>query len=518
MHTQFHLLPDTATISPGGVLHIANHAVPDLAQQYGTPLYIFDKATIINACKSYWEAFRTHYHASAVRMLYASKAYLSPLIARLIAEQGMGLDVVSGGELLVAQRADFPMERVSFHGNNKSEDELRLALKLGVGRIVLDNWSELGRLTRIARETAQKPGVLLRVAPDVSTDTHRYLQTGHAASKFGFPLINGEAKAAILRILSEGQLRLLGLHAHTGTMLREARPYQESLERLLALAYEVYQETGWWPEEISPGGGWAIDTPDNSSTPGVEVLALALQVTMEKVQAGAMMDVDKRIGQRLADKSAVARIRGMMKRGDQSAPTVGPEDVVNVHHRSPTVAEGPGHTVAPGSGPTMAPGPGPTVTPEPGPTVAPTLVIEPGRSIIARAGVAVYRIGARKPTPGGITYLFVDGGMADNIRPALYGAQYTALAVERALVPLEENVCVSGRYCESGDMLIESVMLPHMHEGELLALPTAGAYCLPMASNYNLVPRPALLLVDEQNIQVMERRETYEDVLGRYQM
>jgi diaminopimelate decarboxylase len=479
MHTQFHLLPDTATISPGGVLHIANHAVPDLAQQYGTPLYIFDKATIINACKSYWEAFRTHYHASAVRMLYASKAYLSPLIARLIAEQGMGLDVVSGGELLVAQRADFPMERVSFHGNNKSEDELRLALKLGVGRIVLDNWSELGRLTRIVRETAQKPGVLLRVAPDVSTDTHRYLQTGHAASKFGFPLINGEAKAAILRILSEGQLRLLGLHAHTGTMLREARPYQESLERLLALAYEVYQETGWWPEEISPGGGWAIDTPDNPSTPGVEVLAQALQVTMEKVQAGAMMDVDKSVGQRLGDQSAVG--------GDKSAPTV-------------------------------APGPGPTVAAEPGPTVVPTLVIEPGRSIIARAGVAVYRIGARKPTPGGITYLFVDGGMADNIRPALYGAQYTALAVERALVPLEENVCVSGRYCESGDMLIESVMLPRMHEGELLALPTAGAYCLPMASNYNLVPRPAVLLVDEQNIQVMERRETYEDVLARYQM
>src|SRR6266704_4301085 len=238
------LLPDTLTSSPDGVLEIASHPLPALARQYSTPLYIFDRTTILNACASYRQAFQKYYFASPVQILYASKAYLSPLIAQLMDKQGLGLDIVSGGELLLAQRAAFPMEHVLFHGNNKSEDELRLALKLGVGRIVLDNWSELGRLTRIVRETAQKPGVLLRVAPDVSTDTHRYLQTGHAASKFGFPLINGEAKAAILRILSEGQLRLLGLHAHTGTMLREARPYQESLERLLALAYEVYQETG----------------------------------------------------------------------------------------------------------------------------------------------------------------------------------------------------------------------------------------------------------------------------------
>ena len=147
-------------------------------------------------------------------MLYAGKAYLSPLVARIIAEQGLGLDVVSGGELMVARRANFPMERVSFHGNNKSADELRLALQMGVGRVVLDNWSELERLTGLARESGQQPGVLIRVAPAVHADTHRYLQTGHAASKFGFPLLDGEAKAAILRVLDEGQLRLLGLHAH----------------------------------------------------------------------------------------------------------------------------------------------------------------------------------------------------------------------------------------------------------------------------------------------------------------
>ena len=433
------LLPDTATVSPDGVLHIAGHAITKLAQEYGTPLYVFDRATIVQACRRYVQAFRECYTASDVQVLYAAKAYLSPLVARIIAEQGLGLDVVSGGELVVARQANFPMERVSFHGNNKSADELRLALQLGVGRVVLDNWSELERLTRLARESGQQPGVLIRVAPDVYADTHRYLQTGHAASKFGFPLLNGEAKAAIVRVLDEGQLRLLGLHAHTGTMLREVRPYQEALERLLLLAGEVHSETGWWPHEISPGGGWAIDTVDAASTPDIDVLAQALQHTMEQ---------------------GITAI-------DAALP-------------------------------------------------APTLIVEPGRSIIARAGIAVYRVGARKQTPGGVTYIFVDGGMADNIRPALYGAKYTAFAAERMAAPREETVCVSGRYCESGDMLIEQVELPRMQEGTLLALPTAGAYCLSMASNYNLVPRPAVLLLGEQQVQVMERRETYADLLDRY--
>jgi diaminopimelate decarboxylase len=434
-----HLLPDTITIAQNGVLHIAGHSLARLAQQYGTPLYVFDRATIVDACQQYWQAFRRHYHASPIRIIYAAKAYLSPLVAQIMAEQGMGLDVVSGGELCVAQHASFPMEKVSFHGNNKTEDELRLALRSGVGRIVLDNWSELERLTRLAQEVNKTPYVLLRVAPDVETNTHRYLQTGHASSKFGFPLNNGEAKAAILRILQEGRLHLMGLHAHTGTMLRETRPYEESLERLLILAADVYGETHWWPEEISPGGGWAVATPDDTTAPNVELLAQALQKVMEQ------------------------RFTAM----DRPLP-------------------------------------------------APTLIVEPGRSIIARAGVAMYRVGARKPTPGGVTYLFVDGGMADNIRPALYGAHYTALAVEGATIPPEEEVCISGRYCESGDMLVERVALPHMQEGNLLLLPMSGAYCVPMASNYNLVPRPAVILIDQYWEKLMERRETYDDILARY--
>lgn len=434
------LLPDTATRSVEGVFHIASHSVSELARQYGTPLYIFDRATIERACQAYTRAFRAIYRASESLVLYASKAYLAPLLARLLAEQGMGLDVVSGGELALAQGVDFPMQRVSFHGNNKSEEELRQALKAGVGRIVLDNWSELERLTRLACESGSRPGVLVRVAPEVETDTHRYLQTGHASSKFGFHLGNGEAKAAVLRILQDNQLDLLGLHAHTGTMLRETRPYAECLERLLALAAEVQRETGWWPREVSPGGGWGIDTPDAQGTPGVETLAATLQEGMLRGVAATGLDL-----------------------------------------------------------------------------AAPRLIVEPGRSIVARAGVAVYRIGARKPTPGGVTYLFVDGGMADNIRPALYDAIYTAFPVERGLEDPQEAVCISGRYCESGDMLISEVQLPEMREGDLLALPTSGAYCLPMASNYNLVPRPAVLLVDEQNVQVMERRETREDLFARYQ-
>ena len=350
----------------------------------------------------------------------------------------MGPDVVSGGELLVAQPASFPMDHVVFHGNNKSADELRLAVRLGVGRIVLDNWREVERLVRLVQGLSPTPAVLPRVAPDVETDTHRYFQTGHAASKFGFPL--AEAKDAMLHILREGSLHLVGLHAHSGTMLREARPYQQTLERLLVLAHEVYQETQWWPEEISPGGGWAIETPDHDAPPGVELLATALQTSMEQTLAAL----------------------------DTALPP-------------------------------------------------PVLMIEPGRSIIARAGIAVYRVGARKSTAGGRTYLFVDGGMGDNIRPALYGAHYSAVAVERVSAPTEETVCIAGRYCESGDVLIERVRLPPMREGELLALPSCGAYCLPMASHYNLVPRPAVLLLDEQQSLLMERRETYHDLMARYQ-
>ncbi|HEY3993388.1 MAG TPA: diaminopimelate decarboxylase [Ktedonobacteraceae bacterium] len=432
-------LPDSATFSAEGVLHIARHSLPELAQAYGTPLYIFDRATIVRACQMYTRAFREIYHASESLILYASKAYLAPLVAHLVAEQGLGLDVVSGGELLLAQRARVPMERISFHGNNKSEEELRQALRVGVGRIVLDNWNELERLTRLARETGSRPGVLVRVAPEIKTITHRYLQTGHASSKFGFHLANGEAKAALLRIIQDDCLDLLGLHAHTGTMLREARPYAESLERLLVLAADVREETGWWPCEISPGGGWGIDTPEAEGTPDIAVLASALQESMLRGLAAVDADV-----------------------------------------------------------------------------AAPRLIVEPGRSIIARAGLAVYRIGARKPTPGGITYLFVDGGMADNIRPALYGAIYTAFPVERALDEAQETVCISGRYCESGDLLVEEVQLPLLGEGELLAMPTVGAYCLPMASNYNLVPRPIVLLIDEQSVQIMERRETHEDLFSRY--
>ncbi len=190
-HPLARLLPDSATFSARGVLSIAGRPVPELARAFGTPLYVFDRATIVNACRGYQRAFAEHYTASAVRFLYAAKAYLSPLVARVMMEEGMGLDVVSGGELQVARLARFPVERITFHGNNKSAEELRLALQVGVGRIVLDNESELETLTGLAREMGLRPAVLVRIAPDVQTDTHRYLQTGHAASKFGFALGNG---------------------------------------------------------------------------------------------------------------------------------------------------------------------------------------------------------------------------------------------------------------------------------------------------------------------------------------
>jgi diaminopimelate decarboxylase len=432
------LLPISTTLDKNNNIRIADYSIAELAAQFGTPLYIFDRATIIHACQRYQHAFTTSYSASDVRIVYASKAYTSPQIAAIMREQGFGLDVVSGGEMLVAQRAQFPMERVSFHGNNKSESELRLALSLEVGRIVVDNESEVILLSQLAQELHLRPSILLRIAPEVETETHRYLQTGHASSKFGFAL--AEAKRVCKDILHADVLQLVGLHAHTGTMLREVRPYQECLECLLALADEVYSETKWWPTEISPGGGWGVDTIDEEQPlPDISVLAQALQTSMQQGMA--------RIGKNL---------------------------------------------------------------------LPPTLIIEPGRSIVARAGVAVYRVGARKATAGGVTYLFVDGGMGDNIRPALYGARYTALPVEDVTRPATETMCISGRYCESGDVLIDAVFLPQLREGEALLLPTTGAYCLPMASNYNMMPRPTVILIDEKQVSIMERRETYDDMLARF--
>ncbi len=460
-----HLWPDTAVINSQGHLVVGGCDVVALARAYGTPLYLLDEATFRHACQGYRDAFARH-APGPLAVHYASKALLNLAVAQIVADEGLGLDVVSGGELHVALRAGFPAGRIHLHGNAKTRAELELALASGVGRVVVDNLDELELIGRLAEGRAAPQPIMLRLAPDIAADTHAHIQTGRATSKFGLPLDALDAAAA--RVLAAPGLRLAGLHAHLGSQIFDAAPLVQAIGVLLDCAVRLRDHHAITIDEISPGGGLGVPYVAEQPQPDVESYAAA-------------------IGRALA---AGCAARGLP---------------------------------------------------------LPKLVIEPGRSLVARAGVALYEVVGTKSLPSQLSvvsgllsetsgvgastadyeplttdngprttrYLHVDGGMADNIRPALYGARYTALLANRADAPTEEAVHVAGRYCESGDVLLRDAALPRAQPGDLLAVAVAGAYTLSMASTYNLVPRPALLLVGAGLARVIQRRETYDDLLLR---
>lgn len=432
-----HIWPLTAAIDADGRLTLGGCAVIELAQRYGTPLYLFDDATIRAACRQYRSAFAANYQGETA-IHYASKALLNTAIARIVAAEGLGLDVVSGGELYIALRAGFPAARIHLHGNAKPRHELEQALEAGVSQIIVDNLDELALLARLTATHAAPQAVGLRLAPAIATDTHAHIQTGHAASKFGLPLDALDAAAAMVR--AAPGLRLTGLHAHLGSQLFDMAPYAAAIEVLLDCAARLRDRHDITIADINPGGGLGVPYVAGQSAPDITVYAATLGATLAA---------------------------GCARRG----------------------------------------------------LALPRLVIEPGRSIIARAGVALYSVIASKPLPHGVDtaarFLHIDGGMGDNIRPALYSARYTALLANRANAPGEEHVHIAGRYCESGDILLRDVHLPRAAPGDILALATAGAYTLSMASSYNLVPRPAVLLLSEGEERIIQRRETYADLAAR---
>jgi diaminopimelate decarboxylase len=456
------LWPDGAGIDARGHLTVGGCDTVELARAYGTPLYLLDEATFRASCRAYRAALARHYPAASSAH-YASKALLNSAVARLVAEEALGLDIVSGGELYVALRAGFPAERMHLHGNAKPRAELEQALAAGIGKIVVDTLDELDLLARLTAGRAVPQAILLRLSPDITADTHAHIQTGSAVSKFGLPLAALDAAAARL-VLAPG-LRLAGLHAHLGSQILDYAPITQAVGVLLDCAARLRDEHQLAVAEISPGGGLGTPYTADQPTPDVDAYVAAI---------------------------AQAMCVGCTARG---FPLL-------------------------------------------------RLVVEPGRSIVARAGVALYEIVATKPLPGdggwGVVlgrptphppsvtppcaalvphppsrYLHVDGGMADNIRPALYGARYTALLANRAGAPAAELVHIAGRYCESGDVLIRDIELPRAELGEILAVATAGAYTLSMASNYNLAPRPVLLLVGAGRARVIQRRETYADLAAR---
>jgi diaminopimelate decarboxylase len=421
------LLPATAEASAAGHLVLGGCDVVDLAAEFGTPLYIYDEATIIGKARAYVDGLREAYSGESL-VCYAAKAYCAPWLLRLIEPLGLGLDVVSGGELYTAHAAAFPAERTYFHGNNKGEDELTAALAARVKRVVVDNLDEISRLNGLCVARGVRQPVLLRVAPGVEAHTHAHIQTGVLDTKFGLSLETGAAEAGVQAIRSAPGLELVGLHAHIGSQIFELEPYVATIGRVFAFARRMGLEM----REFSPGGGFGMRYTAQDETLN----------TAEAVQA---------IGTAVCDAA-----RG------------GP---------------------------------------------LPALTIEPGRSIVGPAAVAVYRVGSVKEIAGVRTYVAVDGGMADNIRPTAYGARYAPLLANRVAEHPDAEVAIAGKYCESGDVLMKDAVLPLPRVGDLVAVPGAGAYHLSMASNYNMSLRPAVVAVNDGQARLVRRRETFEDLL-----
>lgn len=426
------LFPVTSQTNPLGHLQIGGCDLVDLARSFGTPLYVFDETTLRAQCRAYVQTLATSYPNSLA--IYACKAFMNRALAQIMDQEGLGLDVVSAGELYLASRSGVPLHKVYFHGNNKSSQELELALDLGVGRIVVDNFHEIALLNQLAVGRGKRVPVLLRLSPGVDPHTHAAINTGIVDSKFGFLIATGQAEAAVKQALAAPGLEVVGLHAHIGSMISELQPYEQTIDILLNFAEDMRQRHGLVLREFSPGGGWAIPYVHTDQPPSPQEVVAAVTTRV---------------------KAALHRL---------NLPW-------------------------------------------------PRLIIEPGRSIVGPAGVALYTVGASKDIPGVRKYVAVDGGMADNIRPAIYGSRYEAVVANRMTATAEETVTIAGKYCESGDILIRDIALPRLAPGDLLALPAAGAYCLSMASNYNLAPRAAVVLVNNGQARLIRRRETYDDLL-----
>ncbi|NPD05791.1 diaminopimelate decarboxylase [Nocardioides sp. zg-1308] len=417
-----------------GVLSVGGVPLPDLVREHGSPAYVLDEVDLRGRARAFRDAF------AGYEVFYAGKAFLCTTVARWLAEDGLSLDVCSGGELAVAERAGFPMERVGFHGNNKTLRELERAVELGVGRIVVDSFVEIERLAGVSAELGRTVGVMVRVTPGVEAHTHEYIATAHEDQKFGFSISSGDAIEAVRRVHAAPGLRLLGLHCHIGSQIFDTSGFEVAARRVLALHAQVADEVGVEMPELDLGGGFGIayTTQDDPSDPA----QLATEMTK----------------------------------------------IVEHECRALGVAQ-------------------------------PRLSIEPGRAIVGPAMCTVYEVGTVKEVAldGGVrrTYVSVDGGMSDNIRTALYDADYSATIASRDSAARPELARVVGKHCEAGDIVVKDEFLPgDVQPGDLVAVPGTGAYCRSMASNYNHALRPPVIGVRDGRTFTVLRRETEADLLA----
>lgn len=425
------LKPITTKINDAGNLEIGGCDLVKLAEKYGTPLYVLDEATIRKICRDYKDAFKGY---PKVNMMYASKALCSSATSALIASEGFGFDVVSSGEIFTVYKSGANMSKVLFNGNNKSYDELSLAIELGVGRISVDNFFELSLLNEIAKSHKKIVNILLRITPGIECHTHEYIQTGHLDSKFGFDLTQID-DAVELIVNDYTNLKLHGLHAHIGSQIFEKSIYGDEIEILVKEIARLDEKFGLKLDEINIGGGLGVKYVEADYPPSTyEVAEIVIKRLYECIEKYKMD--------------------------------------------------------------------------------APALFIEPGRSIISTSGVTLYTLGSSKQVPKGKTYFAVDGGMADNARPSMYQAEYDAQIANKPDYELAQTVTVAGRFCESGDILIKNIKLPEIEEGDILCVYNTGAYNYSMASNYNRVQKPAMVLVNNSQSDIIIKRESLEDLIA----
>ena len=425
------LKPITLKTNANGNLEVGGCDIVELAEKYGTPLYVIDEATLRSICKDYKKAFSGY---EKINMMFASKSLCTMATSAILAQEGFGFDVVSAGEIYTVYKAGVDMSKVLFNGNNKSFDELTLALELGVGRISVDNFFELALLDEIAKSQNKTVDILLRITPGIECHTHEYIQTGHLDSKFGFDLTQID-EAVELILNNYTNLRLHGLHAHIGSQIFETKVYHDEIEILIKEIARLDEKFGLKLDEINVGGGLGVKYTEEDLPPSTfEIAEVIINSLNENIKKYGI---------------------------------------------------------------------------EP-----PALFLEPGRSIISTAGITLYTIGSSKQVPHGKKYVAVDGGMADNPRPSMYQANYSAEIANKKESATLQTVTIAGRFCESGDILIKDINLPEPVEGDILCVYNTGAYNYSMASNYNRVQKPQMVIVNNSKSDIIINRETLKDLIS----
>ncbi len=420
--------PKTCKRNNNGILEVGGIEIPELVKKFGSPLYIYDFDTIDSITKDFKKAFE----GRDIHMMYAAKAFMTKAICKIMQKENFGLDCVSAGELYTAHSADFDMKNIVFNGNNKTCEELRIAIDFGVQLFSVDNFTEAKNLDKVAKEKNVKVNILLRITPGIECHTHEYIQTGNIDSKFGFDLSQIDEIVSLV-VNDYKNLNLVGLHAHLGSQIFETQVYHDAVEVMMREAKLIKDKFGLNLDTFNIGGGAGIKYVESD----------------EPISIYEIADVVK-------------------NSFDENCAKYGIEK--------------------------------------------PHLYIEPGRCIVGTAGITVYTVGSYKNVPNGKKYVALDGGMADNIRPALYEAEYTAEKVSDIDVE-KETVTLAGRYCESGDILIKNVEMPKLQEGDLVCLYDTGAYCYSMSSNYNRTQKPSVVLVKDGKAQIMVKRQTFQELV-----